>query len=78
MQATATNEAQNAADRVIAGQRISQEDALALYHLPMPELGALATARRNQLKQNSYDGNGNSVVTYIVDRNVNYTNVCNV
>ncbi|MEY5016236.1 MAG: Cyclic dehypoxanthine futalosine synthase [Verrucomicrobiota bacterium] len=78
MQVTATTEARSAADRVIAGERISQEDALALYHLPMPELGALATARRNQLKREAYDGTGNSVVTYIVDRNVNYTNVCNV
>ena len=78
MQATATTEARSAADRVIAGERISQEDALALYHLPMPELGALATARRNQLKRDAYNGTGNSIVTYIVDRNVNYTNVCNV
>jgi cyclic dehypoxanthinyl futalosine synthase len=29
-------------------------------------------------KQNSYDGRGGGIVTYIVDRNVNYTNVCNV
>jgi 2-iminoacetate synthase ThiH len=25
-----------------------------------------------------YDGRGNEIVTYIVDRNINYTNVCNV
>ncbi len=26
----------------------------------------------------AYDGRGNEIVTYIVDRNINYTNVCNV
>ena len=26
----------------------------------------------------SYDGRGREIVTYIVDRNINYTNVCNV
>jgi cyclic dehypoxanthinyl futalosine synthase len=34
--------------------------------------------RRNLAKANSYDGRGSGIVTYIVDRNINYTNVCNV
>ena len=29
-------------------------------------------------RQKSYDGRGREIVTYIVDRNINYTNVCNV
>src|SRR4051812_49768405 len=29
-------------------------------------------------KASAYDGRGNEVVTYIIDRNINYTNVCNV
>ena len=29
-------------------------------------------------KASSYQGRGNEIVTYIVDRNINYTNVCNV
>ncbi|HYV31070.1 MAG TPA: cyclic dehypoxanthinyl futalosine synthase, partial [Candidatus Binatia bacterium] len=29
-------------------------------------------------KAAAYDGRGNEIVTYIIDRNVNYTNVCNV
>lgn len=29
-------------------------------------------------KANAYDGRGNQIVTYIVDRNINYTNVCKV
>ena len=65
-------------DKVLDGERISQEDALALYQLPLEELGALADFRRRLNKADAYDGRGNDVVTYIVDRNINYTNVCNV
>ncbi len=64
--------------KVWDGQRIKQADALRLYNLPLEELGALADHRRQVAKKNSYDGRGNEIVTYIVDRNVNYTNVCNV
>ncbi|HEY5490695.1 MAG TPA: cyclic dehypoxanthinyl futalosine synthase [Gemmatimonadaceae bacterium] len=43
---------------------------LELYkHAPLLELGALADARRRELHPEG-------VVTYIVDRNINYTNVC--
>ncbi len=65
-------------DRVLEGGRISREEARELYRLPLQELGALADHRRNLAKQNAYDGRGSEVVTYIVDRNINYTNVCNV
>ncbi|MBP9901690.1 MAG: dehypoxanthine futalosine cyclase [Verrucomicrobia bacterium] len=64
--------------RVWAGQRINPAEALRLYHLPLEELGALADRRRQLAKAKAYAGRGNDVVTYIVDRNVNYTNVCNV
>jgi cyclic dehypoxanthinyl futalosine synthase len=64
--------------RVWDGQRVSQAEALRLYHLPLEELGALADRRRQLTKAAAYDGRGNEIVTYIVDRNVNYTNVCNV
>ena len=60
------------------GQRIDQAQALRLYHLPLEELGALADRRRQLSKASAYDGRGNEIVTYIIDRNVNYTNVCNV
>jgi hypothetical protein len=33
---------------------------------------------RNIAKRAAYDGRGNEIVTYIIDRNINYTNVCNV
>jgi cyclic dehypoxanthinyl futalosine synthase len=64
--------------KVWDGKRISQSDALRLYHLPLEELGALADRRRQIAKAKDFDGRGNDIVTYIVDRNVNYTNVCNV
>src|SRR5207244_13334987 len=63
---------------ILAGQRISCEDALELYRFPLQELAALADERRRQAKRLSYNGRGNEIVTYIVDRNINYTNVCNV
>jgi len=65
-------------DQVLNGERISAEDAKELYTLPLEQLGALADSRRKIAKSGSYGGRGNDVVTYIVDRNVNYTNVCNV
>jgi cyclic dehypoxanthinyl futalosine synthase len=60
------------------GQRIDQAEALCLYHLPLEELGALADRRRQLAKAGAYDSRDNDIVTYIVDRNINYTNVCNV
>ena len=64
--------------KVWDGGRISRAEALRLYRLPLEELGALADRRRELAKRDAYDGRGNDIVTYIVDRNVNYTNVCNV
>src|SRR5438128_10358800 len=64
--------------KVRDGGRITQAEAVRLYHLPLEELGALADRRRELAKDSCYEGRGSEVVTYIVDRNVNYTNVCNV
>ena len=59
-------------DKVLGGERIAPEEALRLYRgLTLPELGALADAVRQRKHPNR-------VVTYIIDRNINYTNVCNV
>ncbi len=53
-----------------AGGRLSPEEAMLLYaEAPVLELGAAADARRRMLHPDD-------VVTYIIDRNVNYTNVC--
>src|SRR5881392_2024891 len=65
-------------DKVLEGARISSDEALQLYQLPLEELGALANVRRDLAKEKSYGGHGREIVTYIVDRNINYTNVCNV
>ena len=64
--------------KVWDGHRIDPAEALRLYRLPLEEVGALADRRRQLAKASAYDGRGNDIVTYIVDRNVNYTNVCNV
>ena len=65
-------------EKVFNGERISSDDAIALYRWPLEELGVLANARRDSAKAKSYGGSGREIVTYIVDRNINYTNVCNV
>src|SRR6185312_2673812 len=58
------------ADKVRAGERVSAADALELYrHAPTPLLGQLADGVRARKHPER-------VVTYIIDRNVNYTNVC--
>src|SRR6187397_758074 len=61
---------QSALERASAGERLSREDALALYtDAPTHVLGRLADAVRARKHPER-------IVTYIIDRNVNYTNVC--
>jgi cyclic dehypoxanthinyl futalosine synthase len=56
--------------KVRGGERLSRDEALELYHrAPTSLLGQLADAIRARKHP---DG----IVTYIIDRNVNYTNVC--
>src|SRR4051794_22068038 len=58
------------ADRIRAGGRLTAGDALELYRqAPLPLLGELA----DEVRARKHPG---GVVTYIIDRNVNYTNVC--
>jgi cyclic dehypoxanthinyl futalosine synthase len=64
--------------KVWGGTRINAAEALRLYTLPLEEIGALADRRRQLAKAQDFAGRGNEIVTYNVDRNVNYTNVCNV
>jgi cyclic dehypoxanthinyl futalosine synthase len=64
--------------KVWQGERIDQVEARLLYALPLETLGALANRRRELARKSAYDGRGERIITYIVDRNVNYTNVCNV
>ncbi len=65
-------------DKVWEGGRIDQAEALQLSALPLEELGALADRRRALARSQAHGGRGQDIVTYIVDRNINYTNVCNV
>ncbi|GAB4245355.1 MAG: cyclic dehypoxanthinyl futalosine synthase [Candidatus Methylacidiphilales bacterium] len=67
-----------AREKVLAGDRISPAELKDLYYAPLPELGELAHARRLQKSASKYGGRGPQIVTYIIDRNINYTNVCNV
>src|SRR4051795_2021803 len=58
------------AERVRAGARVTRDEALQLYRdAPTPLLAELADAIRQRKHPER-------VVTYIIDRNVNYTNVC--
>ena len=58
------------AEKIRQGGRVSADDALELYHrAPLPMLGRLA----DEIRARKHPG---GIVTYIIDRNVNYTNVC--
>jgi len=75
---TAVFAGEDLVDKILEGGRITPGEARELHEMPLEMLGSLADARRRSAKENAYGGRGNDVVTYIVDRNVNYTNVCNV
>ena len=56
--------------KVLAGERLSREEGIALLRGgELLELGTLADSVRHRLHPSA-------VVTYIIDRNINYTNVC--
>ena len=58
------------ADKVRAGERIDADEALAFYRCaPTLAMGQLADLVRQRKHPEP-------IVTYIIDRNVNYTNVC--
>jgi cyclic dehypoxanthinyl futalosine synthase len=59
-----------ALERAAAGDRLSHDEARSLYEqAPLHVLGRLADRARERRHQDR-------IVTYIIDRNVNYTNVC--
>lgn len=55
--------------RLSAGERLNKEEALALWDLDLLTLGREADLVRRRL-------NPENRVTYVVDRNINYTNTC--
>ena len=66
------NSIQPILDRALAGERLTSEDCTALLESrDFVRIGLAADEIR--MRKNPTD-----VVTYIIDRNINYTNVCNV
>src|SRR5687768_15340926 len=59
-------------DRALSGERLSVEDCT---HLLQSHDIASIGAAADEIRQRRHPEN---VVTYIIDRNINYTNVCNV
>ncbi|GAA5439553.1 cyclic dehypoxanthinyl futalosine synthase [Deinococcus caeni] len=66
-----TDPAAAALDRAVQGERLDHAGIEALYSLPLPDVAAAAhhlrLARRDP-----------ETVTFLIDRNINYTNICNV
>ncbi len=56
-------------DKILEGERISPEEAIALFEENLNTLGFLA----NEIRKKKHPEN---IVTFVIDRNVNYTNVC--
>ncbi|MDW8206527.1 MAG: cyclic dehypoxanthinyl futalosine synthase, partial [Chloroherpetonaceae bacterium] len=72
LEPTYTQNIDDIAEKVYAGQRLTAEDGLRLFRYPnLPELASLAHYVREKLHPDT-----NHLVTYIVGRNINYTNVC--
>ncbi|MBX7143105.1 MAG: CofH family radical SAM protein [Oligoflexia bacterium] len=69
--ASACPDLDRAIDKAASGTRLSRAEALVLYkEAPLAELGQLAFLARKR-------HNPGANVTYLIDRNINYTNVCN-
>ena len=58
-------------DKAARGERLNHAEITALYDLPLPDVAAVAHELR--LQRSPAD-----TVTFLIDRNINYTNVCNV
>ncbi len=56
-------------DKILSGKRITKEDAISLFEQDLFTLGHLANSIRQKMHPKP-------IVTYIVDRNINYTNIC--
>ncbi|MFL6230102.1 MAG: cyclic dehypoxanthinyl futalosine synthase [Pyrinomonadaceae bacterium] len=67
-----TSDIQPILDRALAGERLSADDCTAL--LESHDIARIGVAADEIRRRRHPSG----VVTYIIDRNINYTNVCNV
>jgi len=71
-QTTATSEIAAILERTLAGERLCDADALTLLHSrELTRIGNAANTIRNRK-------NDPGRVTFVVDRNINYTNICSV
>ncbi len=55
-------------EKILEGERISPEEALRLFEEDLPTLGYLANEVRKRYHKD--------IATFVIDRNVNYSNVC--
>ncbi|MCL4512699.1 MAG: dehypoxanthine futalosine cyclase [Candidatus Eremiobacteraeota bacterium] len=58
-------------EKVLTGERLNQDECISLFDLDLLTLGEMADARREFLHPGS-------LATFVVDINLNYTNICNV
>jgi len=58
-------------EKAASGVRLSEAEIVALYHLPLTEVANVAHGLRLERTHPE-------VVTFLIDRNINYTNICNV
>jgi dehypoxanthine futalosine cyclase len=58
-------------ERAVNGETLNQAEIVSLYSLPLPELAAAAHEVR--LRRARPD-----IVSFLIDRNINYTNICTV
>lgn len=58
-------------EKAARGERLNAAEIEALYHLPLPDVAAVAHDLRMQRRDPD-------IVSFLIDRNINYTNVCNV
>src|SRR5258706_16348143 len=56
-------------EKALAGERLNLEDGILLHDADLHSLGRAATIVRNRL-------HNPEVVTFVVDRNISYTNAC--
>lgn len=57
--------------KVLDGERLTLEDGISLFSLPLLTLGWLANYKKEKIIPGPY-------VTFVVDRVISYTNICNV
>jgi len=76
MSSKISTELQETLDRAADGGRITYDEALELYrHAPLHSLGTAADAARRRRFAGVYGAEG-EIATYIIERNINYTNSC--